>query len=89
MFWFSVSQSDDRKSYIQFWLWPGLTAKYACLNKLTKKERECDSKKVIVTVKTRIKNTKFLELSRIQCSRRYNDNNNNNNNDNTNNNNNN
>ena len=23
MFWFCVSQSDDRKSYIQFWLWPG------------------------------------------------------------------
>ena len=82
MFWFSVSQSDDRKSYIQFGLWPGLTAKYACLNKLTKKERECDSKKVII-----VKNTKFLELSRIQCSRRYNDNNNNNNNNNNDNNN--
>ena len=24
MFWFCVSQSDDRKSYIQFWLWSGL-----------------------------------------------------------------
>ena len=24
MFWFCVNQSDDRKSYIQFWLWPGL-----------------------------------------------------------------
>ena len=81
MFWFSVSQSDDRKSYIQFWLGPGLAAKYACLNKLTKKERECDSKKVII-----VKNTKFLELSRIQYSGRYNDNNDNNNNNNNNNN---
>ena len=25
MCWFCVSQSDDRKSYIQFWLWPGLS----------------------------------------------------------------
>ena len=25
MFWFCVSQSDDRKSHIQFWLWPGLS----------------------------------------------------------------
>ena len=61
MFWFSVSQSDDRKSYIQFWLWPGLTAKYACLNKLTKKERECDSKKVIIEPNSRNSKNKNKE----------------------------
>ena len=28
MFWFCVSLSNDRKSYIQFWLWPELIARH-------------------------------------------------------------